>query len=37
VQEVERGAGDPNWRRNDAIFSAIVLVVVAFVWWYFSG
>jgi SSS family solute:Na+ symporter len=37
VQEVERGAGDPNWRRNDAIFSVIVLVVVAFVWWYFSG
>ena len=37
VQEVERGAGGLNWRRNDAIFSVIVLVVVTFVWWYFSG
>jgi SSS family solute:Na+ symporter len=37
VQEVERSAGDPNRRRNDAIFNVMVLVVVAFVWWFFSG
>lgn len=36
MEEIERGAGDPNWRRNDAILSAIVLVVIAFLWWHFS-
>mgnify|MGYP001820078372 FL=1 len=36
MEEIERGAGDPNWRRNDAILSAVVLVVIAFLWWHFS-
>jgi hypothetical protein len=36
MEEIERGAGDPSWRRNDAILSAIVLVVIAFLWWHFS-
>jgi hypothetical protein len=36
VEEVERGAGDPNWRHKDATLSAIVLVVIAYLWWHFS-
>jgi len=36
MEEIERGAGDPSWRRNDAIVSAIVLVGIAFLWWHFS-